>query len=315
MNKNFYDVNDASKVFLWALLLPTAVALIAVCCFSPFYSNSQELALSLPYLFMSAIVPQGCFAFILFYYNKKNHINFAPIFNLRSKTNIKNVLVCVLISIIAVFGFVNIINIISGAFTSIGFDSLSPMLPLDTWYWLLINIVLLAVLPAFFEEVIFRGMIFSGLKSKGLWFATIVSAVMFAIIHLSVKQLVFPLIMGLAFGLIYNKTGSLKYSMIVHFCNNCIVLIISYIAQKIGYDFTLLGLGNTINIILSCLFAIVSVLLIWLLIRYVLKPVDDGINSQSMQDKLGPQSNNLLTFSIIVGVVIWIVYAMSELLG
>lgn len=315
MNKNNYDVQDASKVFLWSLLLPMVVALVAICCFSPFFSSSQQLETSLPFLFMSAIVPQACFAFILLYYNQKNHINCMPTFNLKSKTNLKNVLVCVGISVIAVFGFVNIITLISTAFTSLGFNSATPSLPINTWYWLVINIILLAVVPAFFEEAIFRGIIFSGLKSLGVWQATLISTLMFAIIHLSVKQLVFPLIMGVVFCSIFNKTGSIKYSMISHFCNNCLVLIISYITQKVGSDFTLLRLSLVPNILLSCLFALIAGVAIWLLIRFVLSPESSkNSNTQTLQANT-TVNNNLLTFSVIVGAVVWVVYAVSELLG
>ena len=332
--KNFYTTENSCKTFLWALLLPQIVSIVLAVVFSFFYKTQEELANSLIYLFTATILAQGCFAYVLFRYNKKNNINFVKATNLKTKVDVKNILICILISIIAVLGFSNFINMITNFFTQIGFNQTTPSLPINTFYWFFINVLLLAVIPAFFEECIFRGMIFSGLKSRGLWFATIISSVMFALIHLSIKQFVFPIIMGCVFCLVLNKTGSILYTMIIHFCNNFFVLLISYINSCTGKSVLSLNVTSFWSGALVTFIAILSTILILLLIKFALngnnKNVSETLNSSEISTSnakdLSNVSNDLTNTDkksqnkyiigvIVAGVVVWLVYMISELIG
>lgn len=318
--KKFYTTSDSSSVFLWALLLPQVVSLILALVFSCVYKNQEEMLSSLFYLIVCALLAQLCFAFIVFYYNKKNKIDI----KLATKTNfnlsVKNVAVCILISIVAVFGFINIITIISNALTNIGFaDGVS--LPNNTFYWFIINVVILAFLPCVLEETIFRGIIFNGLRSKGFVFATLVSSLMFAIIHLSAKQFVFPFVMGVVFCFILEKTGSLIYSMITHFCNNFIVLLISYIGNKTDKNIALLQIENTwLLVALSIIIAALAAVVIFVLIKFALtsKNAESNSNAQNNQGQISQstteQKQKSITMALVVGIVLWVLYVVLSLI-
>lgn len=84
----------------------------------------------------------------------------------------------------------------------------------------LLNIFLMAVLPAFVEEFAFRGIIFGGMRNSGIRKAAIASAVIFGLFHMNINQMAYATVMGLIFILIREGTGSIFSSMIVHFVFN-----------------------------------------------------------------------------------------------
>jgi hypothetical protein len=59
--------------------------------------------------------------------------------------------------------------------------------------------------------------------------AIIVSAVFFAVIHFNPWQAIPAFILGLLFGYVYYKTGSLKLTMLMHCANNTMAAIFSRI--------------------------------------------------------------------------------------
>ena len=85
--------------------------------------------------------------------------------------------------------------------------------------------ILIAILPAIFEELFIRKGIMGVLKDKGAIFATIVSAIIFATIHLNISQFIFALLVGILFGIVRSKTQKLYPTMILHFLNNGIAVI------------------------------------------------------------------------------------------
>ena len=82
--------------------------------------------------------------------------------------------------------------------------------------WVLL-IVELAVLGPIFEEILFRGLLFGGLRgSLGAWGAALVSAAVFGLTHID-PQGTFVLVgMGLCFAFVYHKSGNLWSSIIAH---------------------------------------------------------------------------------------------------
>jgi membrane protease YdiL (CAAX protease family) len=99
---------------------------------------------------------------------------------------------------------------------------------LDAPLW--ITLISVAVFAPFFEEWLCRGMIMRGLLGKMSPFAAIsISAAFFAVIHLNPWQAIPAFILGLLFGLVYYKTGSLKLTMLMHCVNNILAAIFSRI--------------------------------------------------------------------------------------
>lgn len=78
------------------------------------------------------------------------------------------------------------------------------------------------------EEVLFRGIIFGSLRQMtNRWFAAIVSALLFGIIHLHVPSLPALCLLGFFFALAYEFTGSLTVSIVMHAIFNSVQVIIA----------------------------------------------------------------------------------------
>lgn len=77
-----------------------------------------------------------------------------------------------------------------------------------------------ALLPALFEELYFRGVILNELKKYGKSVAIAGSAFFFAAAHGSVEQMMYGFVYGVIFAYVAIRTGSLAMGMIMHFLNN-----------------------------------------------------------------------------------------------
>lgn len=98
--------------------------------------------------------------------------------------------------------------------------------------WLLILVV--AVMPAIGEELLFRGFVMGTLKNKCRPVVTVaVTTLIFAAYHMSLIKLFTIGIVGLGLTLAAYKTGSIAASMCVHLLNNLFSVLISKYPQQI----------------------------------------------------------------------------------
>ena len=105
-----------------------------------------------------------------------------------------------------------------------------------------LNFLCVSIFAPFFEEWLCRGMVLRGLLNyehtnkagetvrgiKPVW-AIVISALFFALIHFNSWQGIAAFLMGLLFGYVYYRTGSVKLTMLMHFANNTFALVMSNI--------------------------------------------------------------------------------------
>lgn len=85
-----------------------------------------------------------------------------------------------------------------------------------------------AVLPAFCEEIIFRGTIASSLEGNKNKLATLaICGGLFSIFHMNPAQTVHQFFLGAFLALLMLRSGSVWTTVIVHFFNNIVVIILS----------------------------------------------------------------------------------------
>ena len=101
----------------------------------------------------------------------------------------------------------------------------------------LISFVATAIVPALVEEFACRGLILGSLKKYGEGFAIIASSVIFGMIHGNFEQIPFAFLIGLVLGFITVKSGSIWLSCFVHFFNNGISVVMSYLSDITSNDF------------------------------------------------------------------------------
>ena len=111
---------------------------------------------------------------------------------------------------------------------------------------LLVNLFLMAVLPAVSEEITFRGVLqrlltapngLSPLASRlsphlAIW----ITAIIFSAVHMQFYGFVPRMLMGALFGYMFVWTGSLWVPMLMHFVNNGMAVLLYFLANKAGWD-------------------------------------------------------------------------------
>ena len=90
------------------------------------------------------------------------------------------------------------------------------------------SLISVAIFAPLFEEWLCRGLVLRGLlKHMNPTGAICVSAVFFAVLHMNPWQAIPAFILGLLFGYVYYRTGSLKLTMLMHCVNNTFSTLIS----------------------------------------------------------------------------------------
>ncbi|MBR6563484.1 MAG: CPBP family intramembrane metalloprotease [Clostridia bacterium] len=88
-------------------------------------------------------------------------------------------------------------------------------------------ILSLIIIPAFCEELFFRGIVFSEYRRYGTANAIIISAVCFAMLHFSVENMAIYLFSGLLFGFVTAVTRSIIPSIALHLLSNTLSIYAS----------------------------------------------------------------------------------------
>ncbi len=94
---------------------------------------------------------------------------------------------------------------------------------------LLPGLFILAVSPGICEEMLFRGALLSSFRGRmPAWAAVVLTAFLFAVIHLNLFRLVPTFLLGLYLTFIVHRTGSIYLSMLAHALNNGLALLFIY---------------------------------------------------------------------------------------
>lgn len=100
----------------------------------------------------------------------------------------------------------------------------------------ILSLLVLALAPALFEEVLFRGgfqQVFIG-WTKNKWAGIIITSMLFSVVHFSYFGFLPRLALGMVLGLIFFYSRNLWLTILLHFCNNALVVTQLYISSQRG---------------------------------------------------------------------------------
>jgi len=124
---------------------------------------------------------------------------------------------------------------------------------------LILNLIMIALLPAVGEELIFRGIMQRGLQKMmnphvAIWLA----AILFSAVHMQFLGFVPRMLMGVAMGYLFFWSGNLWYPIIAHFTNNALAVGVAYGIQHNSIDSSLesAGIGNPTIAAFSLIFCL-----------------------------------------------------------
>ncbi len=134
---------------------------------------------------------------------------------------------------------------------------------------LVLNLVIVALMPAICEEIFFRGFIFTSFKGKdSSKIAIITSGILFGFMHMDFLRIIPTSILGIIFAYTVYKSESIFIAMILHFINNSIAVLVSHypnselvkMSSFIELDFKNLNIGKFIILIcISAVFIIIGI--------------------------------------------------------
>jgi membrane protease YdiL (CAAX protease family) len=103
------------------------------------------------------------------------------------------------------------------------------------WEYFL-SVIIIALIPAIFEEVIFRGALQQLLVKwfRNYWIAIIVTSIFFSAIHLSYYGFLTRAALGMILGLIFYYGKNIWLNILIHFLNNAVGVTELYLLSKKG---------------------------------------------------------------------------------
>ena len=283
--RNYYDISDTGIGYFLAIIAPYVVMVLVLIFMGIASSQSgmqpDQMQNTLAYEIVSCFIAPVGFCVLFFGFNKARKISFKAA-NLKPNIKVWDFVMCFVVAIICLFGMQYFIGGIDHLLVEGGYELSTVSLPMDNVGWLILAIVLMAVLPAVFEELIFRGIILNGLRSKmGDVAAIFLSAAMFAFMHGSVQQLIYQFALGVVIAWMVVRTGSLISGMIIHFLNNAMVLILGYIDLHYG------GLTMSYNAwqwVICVVLVLVAAALLFVIEKFYFKHKNHEIAEKNQQN-------------------------------
>lgn len=149
-------------------------------------------------------------------------------------------------------GFINLK--INETLVGLGVKASTPEVVVENVWQFLFFTITLAVLPAVFEEMFFRGILLNSLSGKNTILSVLTVSFCFSLYHCNLSQFVYQFIYGVAFSFVAIICKSIIPCIISHFLNNFIVLLFYFVGVSVNlYSVLLIIMGLVCLIVLSAI--------------------------------------------------------------
>lgn len=134
---------------------------------------------------------------------------------------------------------------------------------------MLVALIIIGVLPAIGEELVFRGLLQNKLlaATSKAHLAIWVTAIIFGAFHMQFFG-VFPrILLGALFGYIYYYSGNIWYPILAHFVNNGLAVIVMYFGPRYIDDWDVQEIDSSVPIYVSAIALIICTGLFFIFIK------------------------------------------------
>ena len=138
----------------------------------------------------------------------------------------KYYLIAVLLQV-GLFSLSQINNLFLEFLGNFGYQQTPIQIPSMEGFGFISVLFVIGVLPAIFEEILFRGFLLKGLRSFGEVGAVLLCGGLFALFHQNPAQTLYQFCCGAAFAFVALKSGSILPTILSHFINNAIILTLT----------------------------------------------------------------------------------------
>ena len=178
------------------------------------------------FIYINYLLSPAMIAICVLFITKRNKIGFGQIFPVKCKPKYY------LIAVLLIFGLLFSLSHLNLLF--IKFFKLFGYVPKKSQSYfpdvsgglIVPAIIVIAIIPAIFEEVMFRGLLLNCCwNGMGCIRAILVTGFCFSLFHGSPEQTVYQFIAGCAFAFLAVRSGSILPSILMHFINNALIVI------------------------------------------------------------------------------------------
>ena len=181
--------------------------------------------------FIAQFLVEAVFIVSSFIVSATRNVEFVKATTYNKKFSWKTALLAVAISAICMFGFSSITNVFVYSLQKLGYTSSLGSMNISSFGKYISFVFLMCVVPAVFEETLFRATILNGMREKGKTYAVFMSALIFMLMHGGPDQTIHQFILGVILGYVFVYTGSIWVTVLIHFLNNFYAVTALYIMQ------------------------------------------------------------------------------------
>lgn len=134
-----------------------------------------------------------------------------------------------------------------------------------------IRIISIGILPAIFEELLFRKFLIDRTIRHGEFISCALSGIMFGLWHGNFQQFFFAFFIGVLFAFVYIRTGNIIYTMIMHASMNLVtstvtVELFNALMKSMGIDMATGNINTNIDdsVIIKSVLPMLLLLLLWI---------------------------------------------------
>ena len=212
--------------FSVATVLPTVLSFVFLIVLVVFgLAQSEDYQQQNWYLYANYLLPQISFALVAILYLRYRQIPIATAVK-SQKCKPKYFIIALLLQI-GLFGLSELNALFLSWLKRFGYTDTGITLPSVDGFGFIGVLLVIGVFAAVLEEIVFRGAVLDGLKNT---FSTPVAVLLcgafFAIFHQNPAQTVYQFCCGTAFALVAVKSGSVLPTILSHFINNTVILIL-----------------------------------------------------------------------------------------
>ncbi len=254
---------------------------------------------------------------VLFVYSFSKSMDKGYVFNLNN-FNLKNVLYIILMTILISPLMMLLSGITALLFDNAAMSLIEPLRDQPLIYMLLA----IAVAPALFEELAFRGVINSYFRNLSIKKAAFINGLLFGIIHLNLQQFLYAFAIGVILTLFVRSVGSIWASILSHFLINGSQLLLSYTAiagdELATQEVTLLNLSVSQEL-MSVIILIIPAILCFILFvivykRFVAFNKAHQLVMANVNETEQPTDAPVFTWELILILIIFTLFAAVLLL-
>ena len=249
MRRTIY-ANESSSIFLIALCVGNLLATLLVS-FVRGVGDFEGMAIM---SWVSYALIQIMFVVSSIVYSAARKINVTAVTRMQKGLRPLQYLLLPFIAIATILVFLPLANAWAAFLRVIHFSGVGVAMPATSKVWVyFLALFIMAVMPAFGEEILMRGFVLHGTSTRSVWFGILISSALFSLMHANPVQTVHQFGLGLVLATVVAMSGSIWGAVLIHFLNNFISLTLTtYLPQvdaiyyALGYWNWLTGAGSVI---------------------------------------------------------------------